>query len=553
MFRPPRHRSRPVAWRFVVLCALSAALLAVGAPRGLHAQLAGLLPAGPSRADTASAAEAMVAPDSPRASWLAFQQLVQQHRYASASQYLQLAATDSSRAELLARRLREVLDQRLLIEVARISPRASGDTADGMPDADRLGVIAGANGLPQAVRLTRLERDGINRWVFDAGTVSRIDGWYENLPDAWLRGRIPSPLLGEGAFGVYYWQWIGIVMALAVGLVLAAVLAHFAKLLLALVTARTATEWDELLISRLRGPFRLWLVGMLASPLLGLLGLNVRVAGFLGSAAGGVVILSLFWGVLRAITMVQEQLLASPWAAGQAQARTLVPLLSRFLRVAVAALALLVVLAQFGYPVGALLAGVGIGGIALALASQKTVENLFGSVSLAADRVFRVGDFVRVGEVEGTVERIGLRSTSVRTMKRTVIRIPNGKLAEERIETFGERDRFFMEHTLGVTYGTTASQLRAIMAAIEARLREHPALWPEVTQVHTVAFADSAIAIRVRAWFEVEDFVAFLDVQSELLLAFMEIVQDSGSSFAFPSRTVYNVSVDQAPAPEERQ
>ena len=125
------------------------------------------------------------------------------------------------------------------------------------------------------------------------------------------------------------------------------------------------------------------------------------------------------------------------WSNGQTQARTLVPLLGNFLRVTLAILALLVALSQFGYQVTSLLAGLGIGGIAVALAGQKTVEHLFGSVSLAADKAFRVGDFVRVGTLQGTVERIGLRSTSFRTIDRTIVRVPNGRLAEERIETFG--------------------------------------------------------------------------------------------------------------------
>jgi MscS family membrane protein len=339
-------------------------------------------------------------------------------------------------------------------------------------------------------------------------------------------------------------------VAVLLSAALAAIFALSARFVLGIITARTATKWDELIVTSLRGPFRLWLVGVLASPFFAVLGLNARAAGFVAATARGLVILSLFWGALRLIALVQDQLLLGTWANGQAQARTLVPLLTRFLRVAVAIIALLVVLSQFGYPVGTLLAGIGIGGVALALASQKTGEHLFGSMSLAADKVFRVGDYVRVGDVEGTVERIGLRSTSLRTLARTIVRIPNGKLAEERIETFGERDRFLFEHFLGVTYGTTPAQLRTICAAIEARLREHPDLWPDTVVVRTDRFAESAISIRVRAWFTVEDFVVFLDVQHEMLLAFMEIVQTAGSSFAFPSRTVYHVGPERVAGAE---
>ncbi len=500
-------------------------------------------------ADSTAVAAARTSPESPRASVTAFLELAQQHKYELAAQYLDLPVADRPRAAEVARRLREVLDQRLWIEMDDVSPLAIGDTSDGEPGRDRLGVIPGATGLAEPVYVRRFSGGRVTRWVFDRETVASIDGWYAALPDAWLRGRVPTPLLGEGPFGVYHWQWIGIVVAIAACLMIAAVIAFAARYLIALVTERTTTTWDELVVSRLRGPFRLWLVGVLVMPMLAVLGLNARVGGFIAATSSVMVMLSFFWAALRVISLVQDQLLLGTWADGQTQTRTLVPLLTRFLRVTVTIVALLVALAQFGYPVGTLLAGIGIGGVALALASQKTVEHLFGSVSLAADKVFRVGDFVRVGTVEGTVERIGLRSTSLRTLARTIVRIPNGTLAEERIETFGERDRFLFEHFLGVTYSTTPAQIRVIVAAIEARLREHADLWPDTVVVRANAFADSAITIRVRAWFTVADFVAFLDVQHEMLLACMDIVEAAGSSFAFPSRTVYHVSPPEAPVP----
>ncbi len=488
---------------------------------------------------TASAAE--MSPESPRASVMAFLQLAQQHNYAQAAQYLDVAPADRARAPELAQRLREVMDQRLWVVMTRVSPLSIGDTTDGDAARDRIGVIPGATGLPEPVLLRRFDGGAVRRWRFDRTTVAQIDGWYDALPDAWLRGRLPESLLREGPLGVHYWQWLGMLLAIAATVALAAVLALGARWVLTLVTARTSSQWDDRLVSRLRGPFRLWLVGVLAAPLFGVLGLNARVGGFITASSRGVVLVALFWGALRVISLVQDQLLLGAWASGQPQARTLVPLLTRFLRVTVTIVALLVVLAQFGYPVGTLLAGVGIGGIALALASQKTVEHLFGSVSLAADKVFRVGDLVRIGDMEGTVERIGLRSTSVRTLARTIVRIPNGRLAEERIETFGERDRFLFQHDIGVTYDTTPDQLRAIAAAIEARLREEATLWPDTVIVRTIGFADSAITVRVRAWFDVPDFVAFLDVQHEVLLGIMRIVAEADSSFAFPSRTVYHM------------
>lgn len=360
-------------------------------------------------------------------------------------------------------------------------------------------------------------------------------------PALWMKERLPEALMVRGPLDLAYWQWIGAALAVVLAVTLASIVALGMRAVVHMVTQRTETEWDDLIVNRVRGPFIVWLTGMLFSPLVGMLDLPVRAGKWVSAGTRGVVLAALFWLAMRIISVVQDQLLNGRWAAEQVQARTLIPLLGRFVRVTLVVVAVLVVLSQFGYPVGSLLAGIGIGGVALALASQKTVEHLFGSVSLAADQAFRVGDFVRIGELEGTVERIGLRSTSVRTLKRTVVRIPNGRLADERIETFGERDRFLFDHDIGVEYSTTPDQLEALTAAIERTLRAEPTLWPDTVIVRVIRLADSGIVLRIRAWFEVPELAVFLEVQHRLLLAIMRDVKAAGTAFAFPSVSVYSV------------
>jgi MscS family membrane protein len=383
--------------------------------------------------------------------------------------------------------------------------------------------------------------------VFSATTVSAIDSWYENLGKAWLRDRLPPTLMREGPFKLYLWQWIGLGLAVPALMLLTFLVSAVVRNIMTRVAARTTTTWDDLLIEHLRAPFRLWAAALIAGPLLAVLDLNARVAAFVTATTRVMVLLALFWAMLRAIRLVQGRMENIAWAAGHTQqARTLAPLVGNFLRVTLVIVAILVALSQFGYPVGTLLAGLGIGGIAVALAAQKTVEHLFGSVSLAADKAFRVGDWVRAGATEGAVERIGLRSTSFRTNDRTVVRVPNGRLADERIETFGERDRILLRTDLDLTYGTTTDQVEAIRAEIHAALTSHPKIWPDAVRVHVVAFTDSAIRINVMAWFLTADYAEFLDIRHAMLLHFMRIIEQRGSSFAFPSRTIYHVTQDGA-------
>jgi MscS family membrane protein len=529
-----RRAARLVSRRSLALLALLTTL--AWAPHAAAAQL-GL---GGQRGAPDSVA-APTSPGSPRAAVEAFLRLGEANDWEGAAAYLSLNAAQLERAPTLARHLKAVLDQRLVLDAETLSPLAAGDTLDGDAAGDRVGIVRGPDGHEEPVRLVRT-RDLEIPWRFSSATVGRVDGWYDELGAGWLRERLPRALQREGWGHLYYWQWIGVLLALPVLLLVAWAASTAGRFVLTRIARRTASEWDDLILEHIPGPFRLAVAALAAGPVLGALALNARAVELVGGGRRGLLLLALFWGLLRVITVAQRRIVSAAWLGGQeAEARTLVPLLGNILRVVVGTGALLAALAQFGYPVGTLLAGLGIGGIAVALAAQKTVEHLFGSVSLAADRAFRVGDWVRAGATEGTVERIGLRSTSLRTFERTVVRIPNGRLADERIETFGERDRILLRTDIDLTYDTPAAVVDRIRAAIVGTLRAHPLIWEESVRVHVIAFTESAVRLRVMAWFRTTEWEQFLMIRHTLLLEFLQVVEREGSSFAFPSRTVYHV------------
>ena len=484
-----------------------------------------------------------VSPESPRAAIQDFLRLAAGNDWASAAGSLSLSASNRGRGEELARRLMIVLDQRLAISLRALSPLAVGDTTDGDPTGDRIGVVPSAGERDDGVRLIRVTAASPPRWVFAPETVGRIDVWYANLGPPWLRDRLPPGLMREGPWHVFYWQWIGLAIALPLLVLLSWLISTVCRSVLRRLSARTETAWDDVLVASMRGPFQLCIAAVATSPLLEVLALNARLAAAIASLTRVLVLVAVLWALLRLIRLVQEHVANAVWHGGDSQqVRTLVPLLGNILRATLAIVALLVILSQLGYPVGTLLAGLGIGGISVALAGQKTVEHLFGSVSLAADKAFRVGDWVRVGATEGAVERIGLRSTSLRTNERTVVRIPNGRLADERIETFGERDRMLLRTEIELTHGTSAAQIDRIRDDIDALLRAEPVIWPDVVRVAVVALSESAIRLRVMAWFQTSDYESFLHTRHRLLLGFLSIVERHGSSVAFPSRTIYHVN-----------
>jgi MscS family membrane protein len=227
------------------------------------------------------------------------------------------------------------------------------------------------------------------------------------------------------------------------------------------------------------------------------------------------------------------------WAAANPASKSLVPLGGRVAKTLVVIMGIIMVVADLGYPVASLLAGLGVGGIAVALASQKTVENLFGAFSIGVDQPFRVGDFVRLDSLVGTVESLGLRSARIRTLDRTLVSIPNAKLSEMQSESYTARDRIRLACDIGVEYRTRAEQMRQILEGLSRVLREHPKFWPDSHVVRFKAFGESALVIEVMAWFTTSDWDEFTAIREQILLAFMQVVEGAGASFALPSQTVY--------------
>lgn len=502
--------------------------------------LAAAMPAGgqePAPTPTAASAESAAPPaaDSPRAAVARFLDLCRAGRWAEAGRYLP-AGPDTNRD---ARRLKAVLDRHLWIDLDALSPLSEGHADDGLPTGtDELGEVPGPAGS-EPIRIVRIEREPY--WIFSPGTLRRLPAWYEGLEGRWALENLPEPLLRPGPRDLLWWQWaaLGLLAALAWGA--GRLFGRLTRKLLGRAFARTSTTWDDVLLDRLAAPLTLgWalLLGGLASPALAL---YAPAQAFLVSTLGAIGVVVLFWALWRAVDVVGDALSTSTWAAENPSARSLLSLGVRTGKVAVAAVGLVAALSQLGYPAASLVAGLGLGGLAFALAAQKTVEHFFGSVALVADQPFRVGDFVKVEDFVGTVEAIGLRSTRFRTLDRTLISIPNGRLADQRLESFAARDRLRLACTVGLEYGTTAAQMRQVLEGLERALREHPKIWPDAVVVRFKEFAASSLDIEIMCWFETSDWSEFQLIRQEALLQFMQVVEGAGCSFAFPTRTVHLV------------
>ena len=347
--------------------------------------------------------------------------------------------------------------------------------------------------------------------------------WIQALP-AWLR----TPLGGQAG-----WKWI----ALALVLGLFVLLARSAYSL----SRRGNSEHPFLqALAQLTLPAFF----LLATPVLAYLALvQINMTGHSGSmielAVTAVMFIAGAWLSWRIAPVVAEAIIASPSIAPESIDAHLIRICTRLLGIVGAAALLAMGADRLGLPLYGIIAGLGVGGLAIALAAQPTIENLIGGLSLFADKPIRVGDFCKYGTDVGTVEAIGIRSTRIRGLDRTVTTIPNAVLSKMPVVNFALRDRMMLKAVIGLRYETTPEQLRYVLAKLRELLLAHPKVTAEPARVRYIGFGESSVNLEIFAYVGTNDWNEFLGIQEDIYLRVMDVIASSGTGFAFPSRTLY--------------
>ncbi len=214
-------------------------------------------------------------------------------------------------------------------------------------------------------------------------------------------------------------------------------------------------------------------------------------------------------------------------------------LLVRIIGIAVIVFVVVDASAYLGWAVAPVVAGLGVGGIAIALAARPTIENVIGGLTLFADKPFRVGDLCRLGEDIGHIEEIGLRSTRIRTLERSLVSIPNADLAVMKIDNLGQRDMRLLHTTLGLRYETTPDQMRWVLTKIREMLLAHPKVSTDDMRTRFLGYGAYSLDIEVYVYLSCQTQRSFRAISEDLLLRILDIVNESGSGFAFPSQVNY--------------
>ncbi|MGA7629521.1 MAG: mechanosensitive ion channel family protein [Terriglobales bacterium] len=520
---------------FILVVSLSVQSLAA---QTLVAQLNNLLkPAAPST--SASSSSDPLGRTTPSGTVLGFLQVAQGGNERVAADYLQMsAARRQSQGPEMAGKLKVLMDRAFVGSIRRISTRPDGDPEFGTVDQQTVGAFSTRDADVPIVLVRVGDPNAGKIWLFSADTLSKVPELYDNVEAHQVENKLPQILVRTVFLGMQLWQWLALFaavpIAIAIGWAMVLLLAIPRRILLKL---RNRPNLDS--YSRISRPLLLSFSALAHRAMAGYFGLPLLPRVYYSRSIGALISLGFFWFLQRVASLTMQRLRIHAISAGRAGTGTLMVLADRLLRALVVITALLSILAIMGFNLTTVLAGLGIGGIAIAFAAQKTLENLFGGISVLADDVIRVGDYCRFADRTGSVEDIGLRSTQVRTDARTQLSIPNGALATMSIENFTRRDKIQFAPVLAIRYDTSAEQLRYLLAEIRRMLYAHPKVESDTAAIRFANFDASALRVELSSYVLTRDSNEFIAIREDLLLRIMDIVKNSGTAFAFPSQTLY--------------
>lgn len=358
--------------------------------------------------------------------------------------------------------------------------------------------------------------------------------------DHWIGKQMPTWLREEVLF-CELWQWIGLGIIILLGLVLDRIFVFILNLLVRRALLRVQVELESKFTFNTLRPFGhlvmalVWVLGIQA------IGLPGGFEGILLVAAKFIAILSGVWGAYRLVDIFTQ-------AMAQKAARTetrfddlLVPLVRKTLKVFIGAFGLVFIADNLhdNLDISSLLAGLGIGGLAFALAAQDTVKNLFGLLTIVTDRPFQVGDWVLIDGTEGTVEAVGFRSTRLRTFWNSRITVPNSKLLTAAVDNMGMRAYRRYRSVLSLTYDTDPERIEAFCEGVRELIRQHPYTRKDYYHVYFHTYAAASLDVLVYMFFEAPDWGTELRERERFNLDILRLAKRLNVDFAFPTQTLH--------------
>ena len=511
-----------------------------GSTADSSAQLPTSAPPPPAKAEPATPIDPL-GRATPRGAAMGLLKCTESEDYETAARYLQPTPGQDTN---LVQRAKELyaLHGRFKGSIALLSDDPNGSIEPGLPPGEvRAGVLS-VGGATLDVMLVRVNDSESGKiWLISKETVANIPTLYAQMKTeapALADRIVPAALTGRRLLRMSVAQWLDWLLSIPISWLLAWLLAFLLS-----VPERIRHKLQKL-------PFRpVWETrhGMPVKCILAILlhGVFVYLLGppllyrvyyfrFLATLLTGC-----FLWLLSTITDRSFEHAVNRTRTQHGGGESILIVMQRLTRIMLLIIAAVAALGLFGINVKTTLAGLGIGGLAIALAAQKTLENLIGGVSLLMDKAIRVGDFCQIGGQLGTVEDIGLRSLKLRTLDQNLSVVPNGSLAQMQFENMARRSKLLINQTFALRIETRAEQLRFVVDRVQSMLDQHPAIEPKSCRVRAMNFVGAAYQMELFAYGKTGDWAEFTAIRQDVILKIAEIVEASGTRFAAPTQLTY--------------
>jgi MscS family membrane protein len=407
------------------------------------------------------------------------------------------------------------------------------------PDQDLIGTISSKDGNVDIV-VERVDRGkGDSLWLFSSKTLDAIPNLYAEVEAVAVKNFLPKFLVETRIAGIALFEWLALFVGIPLLYLFTAGLNRLLSLLAGRVRRFVSKTVDSSNPRLLPVPVRLLFMALAIRWVLSKGALPLLAREFWSGTAAIIAIASCVWMLIWMNGVGESFIRRRLVSRNQTGATSILRVGRRAMDFVILFAGVLTGLYLLGANLTATLAGLGVGGIAVALAAQKTLENVIGGISVIFDRAVRVGDQVKVGDNTGYVEEIGLRSTRIRTFPRTVVSVPNGQLSNVSLENISMRDKFWFHHIVSLRHQTSTATMRAILDGVNNLLAQHPSVERGSVRVRFLGFGTSSLDVELYAYVAASDFGRFLLIQQDLLLEVMEIVETAGTRLAYPSQTLY--------------
>jgi len=476
--------------------------------------------------------------DTPRSSFIGFLMHTEKFDYKGAAEYLDMRNLPRSVREFsgeeLARQLDFVIKRGMKIDVGHLSKKATGQVVDGLPDyRDELGHIVSDEGEQVLLmqRVPGLEDNFI--WKVSNASIAKIPalyeyfsypGWIENI-----RKRVPN----DASFlGIELFKWV-IVFGVAI---ISAPVFWLAGFALSWLISKPGSPLHRPVRRLFTRPLAILGVLLLTNSLLMELGLGATAQALVETKTAMTIVV--VWVLFSLIDLARAKRRETFIAQGRSDAHILGRPMANALKLLTLLFATLIWLANTGIDITTLLAGLGVGGIALALALQKPIEDLLGAISIYSQQPIITGDLCKYGGILGRIEEIGLRTTRIRTLNNTLVSVPNCLIAHGAIENYSAREKMLYHPELPLRYDTSREQMQTIIDEIHKMASDHDGVIGKSVRIRFTEFSENSMIIKARIYVDTDDFSTYLQVVTDLNMGIMKIVQDNGAHFAQGAKTV---------------